>query len=232
MERDNVQEEKNREERKSRFSNKKLLLVFLIFIITFLGFGISISVINSITIPGKDNVVNTIIAIDKDGGKEHEGKLVFSYYEKPGVGNGIKLYNQFPTSDEVGKAFKGDNYVFEFKLILNEKAAGIRYNIVAEKMPESDLRDELMKIYLESDGKAVPSVIRTDNSIKTFNEFSSYKKDHMKVIYSSVVTREEARRGYKNFVFKMWLSEGVQLNQDDFLKTFVTRINVYASGDL
>ena len=203
------------------------------------AFGISISVMNSIKIPGKDNIINNIIAIDKDDGKDDDddkddSKLIFSYYEKPGVGNGIRLYNQFPTKDEIGKAFKGDNYVFEFRLILNEKATGVRYNIVAEKLPNSNLREELTKIYLESEGKVLSSVVRQDNKIKTFDEFSSYNKNNLreKLIYSSVITNEEARRGYKDFVFKMWVSDDAGFTTDDNAKTFMTRINVYANKGL
>lgn len=236
--------------KKEKGSNKKLILVLLIFVITFLGFGVSISVMNGIKRPAKDNVINNIIAIDreddpgddddgKDDNKDDEGgetgsKIIFSYYENPGVGNGIDLYNQFPVSDEVGKAFKGDNYVFEFKLILNKRSVGIKYNIVAERLEKSTLRNELVKIYLESDNKPLSSVFRNNGSVKTFNEFSDYEKANQKekVIYTGVITKEEARRGYKNFVFKMWISDGVTMTSDDFQKTFKSRINVYANGDL
>lgn len=231
------------EEKKERFGNKKLLLILFIFIITFGAFGISISVMNSIKIPGKDNIINNIIAIDKgdkpgnednDDDKDSSSKLVFSYYEKPGVGNGIKLYNQFPTKDEIGKAFEGDNYVFEFRLILNENAAGVKYNLVAEKTNTSTLRENLVKTYLESEGKALSSVIRDNGSIKTFNEYSNYtkKNSNQKLIYTGVITKAEALRGYKDFVFKMWISDDAGFNIDDNAKTFVTKINVYANKDM
>lgn len=222
-----------KDEKKEKFGNKKILLVLLIFIITFGVFGVSLSVMNGIKIPGKDNVINSIIAIDKDN-DDPTDKLVFSYYEKPGVGNGIKLYNQFPINDEIGKAFKGDNYVFEFRLIFNENAAGVKYDLVVEKTSDSTLRDDLAKIYLECDDKALSSVIRSDGSVKTFNEFSNYikKNSNKKLVYSGVITSAEARRGYKDFVFKMWISDEIGFNQDDNAKTFVTKINVYANKGL
>jgi len=207
-------------------------IVFLVLLITLLGmfaFGLSVSVFNG-SLPTKDNAINHIIA-----GKHHddEGKIVFSYYEKPGIGNGIWLKNQFPTPDAVGKAFKGDKYIFEFKLLLNEKSAGVRYTIVAEKLVNSDLRNDLVKLYLESGGKPVSTVVRGDGSIKNFTEYANYrKKATQKVLYTGTITRAEALRGYKEFTFKMWLSDELTMQQDDYGRTFLTRINVYANGDL
>lgn len=226
------QSNKNDNKHKKRGMSDKtiVLLVLLITLFGMLAFGLSVSVFNG-SLPTKDNAINHIIA-----GKHHddeEGKLVFSYYDKPGIGNGIWLENQFPTSDAVGKAFKGDKRVFEFKLLLNEKAAGIRYTIVAEKLVNSDLRNDLVKLYLESGGKAISNVVREDGSVKNFTEYADYrKKTTQKVLYTGTITRAEASRGYKDFTFKMWLSDELPMLEDDYGRTFLTRINVYASGDL
>jgi len=228
-----IQNKENTDKNKKHGMSDKaiVLLVLLITLFGMLVFGLSVSVFNG-SLPSKDNAINHIIA-----GKHHddkdEGKLVFSYYDKPGIGNGIWLENQFPTSDEVGKAFKGDKCVFDFKLLLNEKAAGIRYTIVAEKLVNSDLRNDLVKLYLESGGKPVSNVLRDDGSIKNFTEYADYrKKVTQKVLYTGTITRAEASRGYKDFTFKMWLSDELPMLEDDYGRTFLTRINVYASGDL
>lgn len=230
-----IEEEKKQDEikepKKRGMSDKAIvLLVLFITLIGMLAFGLSVSVFNG-TLPSDDNLINNIIAGRDDD--DDDGKLVFSYYDKPGIGNGIWLKNQFPTPDAVGKAFKGENYVFDFKLLLNEKSAGIRYTIVAEKLVNSDLRNDLVKLYLESDGRAVSNVVRDDGSIKNFTEYSDYrKKVTQKVLYTGTITRAEASRGYKNFTFKMWLSDELPMLDDDYGRTFLTRINVHASGDL
>lgn len=223
--------ESNDIHKKNRMSDKTIVLLVLIMtLFGMLAFGLSVSVFNG-SLPTKDNAINHLIA-----GKHRdndEGKLVFSYYDKPGIGNGVWLENQFPTSDAIGKAFKGDKYVFDFKLLLNEKAAGIRYTIVAEKLVNSDLRNDLVKLYLESGGKAVSNVVREDGSIKTFTEYPEYrKKVTQKVLYTGTITRTEAMRGYKDFSFKMWITDELPMQEDDYGRAFLTRINVYASGDL
>jgi len=229
-------------EKVSGLSYKQLILI--IFITTFVVMGVigfSFSVLDVDHGPFQDNIINNIIAIlrdddkdDDDDDDDDEGSLIFTYYEKPGVGNGIKLINQFPVSDEIGKAFQGDNYVFDFSLLLNERAEGIKYHIVAEKLVNSDLRPDAVKIYLDSEGKILNSVIRDTGRLKTFNEFASYndKRTSEKVIYTGVISKQEARRGYKNFTLKMWVSEDIKMTSSDFNKSFIVRINVYASGSL
>ena len=42
------------------------------------------------------------------------GALNFIYTENNGVGSGISLTDALPVSDEVGKAYSTENYVFDF----------------------------------------------------------------------------------------------------------------------
>ena len=233
-------ETKEQEEKRSKLSYKQLILIIFITTITVMfAMGFSFSIFDATLEPNQDNIINNIIAIlrgddDDDKPNEPSNDIIFSYYEKPFVGNGIRLYNQFPIKDEVGKAFKGDNYVFEFRLVLNENAVGVKYDLVAEKLTTSTLREELTKIYMESEGRDLPTVIESDGSVKTFNEYSRYSRKNPNeiLVYSGVITKEEARRGYKDFVFKMWVSDEIGFNQEDSAKTFITRINVYANKDL
>lgn len=228
-------ETKEQEEKRSKLSYKQLILIIFITTITVMfAMGFSFSIFDATLEPNQDNIINNIIAIlrgddDDDKPNKPSNDIIFSYYEKPFVGNGIRLYNQFPTRDEIGKAFEGENHVFEFRLILNKNAAGVRYDITAERLINSDLRNEAVKIYLENDGKVVDSVVRNTGRIKTFNEFKVYNKAKVneRVIYSSVITKAEAKRGYKDFVFKMWVSEDIMMTPDDNNRTFICRISVH-----
>lgn len=233
----------NKEKEKTAKLNYKQYII-IILLTTFgimfsLGFSFSIFDINAN--PEKDSFINNILAAikrddddDDDDDDKPNNKLIFSYYEKPGVGNGIKLYNQFPIRDEIGREFQGDNYVFDFVLLLGEDSKGITYDIVAERSINSNLRNEAVKIYLESDGEVVGSVIRDTGRIKTFNEFPNYSSRNLneRKIYSGKVSKAEAKRGYKSFTFKMWISEDLKMTQEDLNKTFISYINVYARGKL
>ncbi len=156
--------------------------------------------------------------------------IVFEYsYED---GNYIYLTNQFPIVDEIGKNLQGDKRTNDFKLRFNNKAVGIRYTITVEKLNGSTLDDEWVKLFLVNDGVDVSNCYRANNRIKTFNEYNKYLNNNQeKVIYEGVISSAEATRGYKDFTFRMWVSEDLQLNNSDYLsepRTFNARVNVYA----
>ena len=158
-------------------------------------------------------------------------KIVFEYdYDKS---NYIYLVNQFPIKDEVGKNLQGDKRTQDFKLKFNEKAAGVKYTITLEKLDDSDFDDEWIKLYLVNDGTDVANCYRGTGRIKTFNEYVKYKGNSKEVVlYEGVVSSAEATRGYKDFTFRMWVSEDLKLVNSDYLsetKTYKARINVYAS---
>ena len=198
--------------------------------------------------------INNIIGIKEDepiddgGKKENNNKnndnkkddnviddkdIIFTYeYDEA---NYIYLINQFPLKDEIGKYLQGEKHTQDFKLKFNEKAEGVKYTITVEKLDESDLKEEWTKLFLVNDGADVLNCYRTNNRVKTFNEYKMYNNNSKeRVIYESVVTNAEAHRGYKDFTFRMWVSEDLQLYNSDYLsetKTFKTRINVYATKD-
>ena len=146
--------------------------------------------------------------------------------------NYIYLINQFPIKDEVGKNLQGDKRTQDFKLKFNENAAGVRYVITAEKLDGSDLEERWAKLFLVNDGVDVANCYRTNNRIKSFDEYQNYNGNSKeKILYEGTVSNSEAARGYKDFTFRMWVSEDLKLVNSNYLsetKTFKTRINVYA----
>ena len=154
--------------------------------------------------------------------------LIFEYVNDEG--NYIDLTNQFPTSDEDGKNFVGDKYTQDFKLRFNELATGIRYTITAEKLEESDLDNTWIKTYLTADNVGVMNCFRLDGKVKTMDEYVNYKNNpNEKILYQDRVSYAEARRGYKDFTFRMWISEDVKVVNEEYpTKTVKVKINVYA----
>ena len=186
--------------------------------------------------PGK----TTVIVKTKDGKiidqvtivvepKETPTDIIFLYDYDPS--NYIDLYNQFPIKDEVGKNLQGDKHTQDFKIRFNTGAVGVNYIVTMEKLDGSDLEESWTKAYLVRDGVGVTNCFRTTGRVKTFNEYSSYKgRANEKILYEGVVTSAMAARGYEEYTFRMWVSEDVKVQNENYLsKTFKTRINVYAN---
>ena len=148
-------------------------------------------------------------------------------------GNYIYMINQFPIADEVGKVLEGQYKTFDFKLEFNEKAVGIKYVISLERMSESNLREDWVKVYLTNEGKGV-NCYRNSGRIKTFDEYQKYngKKNEI-ILYSGVVTDEDVKKSFREYRFRMWVSDDAEITDEfETSKTFVARVNVHATGDI
>ena len=170
---------------------------------------------------------------DNNNKPQNENKEYFEYVftEDKNMGDYVYLTNQFPISDEVGKELEGKSKAYNFKLRFNEASIGVKYNITLEKLKESDLMNDWVKVYLLNEEKEISNCIRSNGRIKTFNEYPLYndREDEI-ILYSGVVTSEEAKRGYKNYTLRMWISEDVQVVNEDYPeRSMVARVNVYAN---
>lgn len=207
-----------------------MLVILIVFLVIYLSGSFLKNLVYDNNIPSQP--VNNIYSIDngnEDEPEKHSEKVVFdSDNDKSNV---IRLYNQFPIKDEVGRALVGEYKTHDFRIRLNKKAVGVKYYITVEKLINSDFDENYMKMYLESDGNAIDNCFRTTGRIKHFVEYETYKgKDTERILYQGTITAAEAKRGYKDFTFRMWVSEDlVKINEDYLSQTFLARINVYAS---
>ena len=154
-----------------------------------------------------------------------------SYAEK-----GIYLVNQFPTRDEVGKLFKGTNYVYSFSLLLGKKTEGAYYEVTVIPNDNNTLDQNYVKVYLEKNEKGVDLSYRPNGRVKIYTEYENSKNGiNGKVIYKGYVTKEDVIAGKINFVMRMWISEDINLTEEvmkNYMnKTFSARVNVYATLD-
>ena len=170
--------------------------------------------------------INNIIALETEPKEE----VLFLYDYDPN--NHIYLINQFPTKDEVGKSLQGAKSTQDFKIRFNSEAVGVRYVVTIEKLDGTDLEENWAKTFLVRNGVDVKNCFRTDGKIKTFDEYKNYRNNPKeKVLYEGVVTSAQAKRGYEEYTFRMWISEDVEVFNEDYLsKTFKSRINVHAHG--
>ena len=162
---------------------------------------------------------------------EEVGRNIFFEYDYDD-GNYIYLVDQFPIADEVGKSLQGNKKTNDFKLRFNTDATGVKYTITIEKLDGSTLDDEWVKVFLVNDGIDVLNCYRANNRIKSYNEYSKYNnKNNERIIYEGIISSAEASRGYKDFTFRMWVSEDLKVENSNYLsesRTYRTRINVYA----
>ena len=194
------------------------LVIYLSFYRTFLTGQIYIDLIPK-------QPMNSIKGIEED-------PTAYVYREDKSYGNYIYLTNQFPISDEIGKSLEGAYKTFDFKFEFNEKTLGVDYVVTLERMKETDLEPSWVKLYLENERVGVKNCFRDTGRIKNYDEYSKYnKKDDEVILYKSKVTETDIKKGYRSFRFRMWVSEDVKLQNEDYLsKTFVARVNVHVSG--
>ena len=169
------------------------------------------------------------------------GNLTFIYDEKNQSGNGIKLSNAYPISDDIGKSQTGSNNVFEFQVIATTQGAPIYYEILAEKGEGSTLAEEVTKVYLTTvDGIEETEVDNTliNGQVATFDQLPVSqipKHETNKTLYQGTIS-EGQTKFTQQFKLRMWLSEEATGQTDGEWsyggKIFTLKVNVYASNDM
>ena len=229
----------NNNERK----HSPVILIFLTTFAVLFALGISFSAINFIS---GDQTINTLISIikkdddkkdDDDNNNNKPGhdtdskdKYIITYTEGAMSNNGIYLINQFPTKDEVGKLFVGENYVFEFSLLVGAKTAGVYYELTAVPDKNNTLDPNYVKLYLQKNGNDVEFSYKPNNKVKVFTDYkeSQYKETEGRVIYQGTVTPNDVKNKKINFVMRMWVSEDAKVDENFSNKTFSVKVNTYA----
>ncbi len=227
-----------------RYNKLFAILIFITIVAIYLVISLSGNYLKE-RLYHDDNIkqpINNIKSIEKivdetDDGNNNSSTEKNAYFEyvfteDKSLGDYIYLTNQFPTSDEIGKKLEGKYKTYNFKLRFNDASVGVKYNITLEKLKESDLANDWVKVYLVNEGVDIPNCIRETGRIKTFNEYSLYNGNSDEIIlYSGMVTPEDAKRGYKDYTLRMWISEDVKVvNQNYEERSIVARVNVYANS--
>ena len=115
---------------------KRILLSIIgILLLLTLTIGVTVSVFTYTRLGTTENTVTT-------------GTLKLLYTENTGVGNGISMTNALPVSDQVGKNYDTENYVFDFKVEeTNTSSYVISYEVTLRKKSDSTLNENNVKIY-------------------------------------------------------------------------------------
>ena len=197
-----------------------LIVVIIVFLVIYLSFNgdylKSLTHENLVKAPPTNRIIGARID-DKEQGKTD---IIFDNY--------IYLINQFPITDEVGKGLEGEFKIQDIKVEHSSSDIGRKIDVTLEKMPETDLEEDWVKVYLTRNGDDVANCYRSTNRIKTFNEYTRTSASEDKVIlYSGTITSQDFANQFTNYRLKMWISEDVNLvNQNYDPKTFVARVIV------
>lgn len=200
------------------------VVIILFFSIIFLFFGISYSIFTYFGEGMTNNVIET-------------GRIIFSYSDAFGGGNGINMINAFPISDSMGKILAGESEYFDFSVSATTSNSDLAYEIAVKASDDSTLDPKYVKIYLTtfegSDEKEVP-LISSNDGIVTYDSLLDTNNSILsgKSIYYGSVKAGEVAYG-KKFRLRMWVA---MPDSDDFdydlisNKTFSLKVNVAASS--
>lgn len=237
----NIEKEKlDLKEKDGGKRSKKIIILLLLFLtLLLIVFFISYSIFGYTKKGNTDNTVTT-------------GDIKFLYTENTGVRNGIKITNANPVTDEIGKNYSTENYVFDFKVTAElPNNVTIPYEVTARMSDSSTLPGDIIKIYLvERDGSnEVPSPFTfSNNVVKKFSElndttiqvgnFASGNKIIEKTVYNGVASGTYYE---KNFRLRMWISDDADFSGNILPdgtveykyrnQSFTTTINVYSLND-
>ena len=199
---------------------KKILLSILgILLLVLATIGVTFAVFTYTKLGTTENTVTT-------------GTLKFLYTENTGVGNGINIENAFPVSDEVGKGYNTDKYVFDFSVeATNSGVEEIPYEVTLRKKSTSTLPESNIKVYLTDMTEGSDTAIIEPTLYSNLPQTNIDVGDELeRTIYNGTVLGGELTYK-KDFRLRMWIDE--KSNQDDINgKTFTALVNVYSNVPL
>lgn len=199
-----------------------VLLLFLSLICLFIG--ISYSIFNYFGAGITNNVIQT-------------GRIVFSYSDANGGGNGIHIEDAIPISDSQGKVLSGNGEYFDFTVSASTTKTNLAYEIVAEKNENSTLDDDWVKVYLttfEGNQEQETPITANSGNVTTYDQLATTTNSLLtgKTIYYGNVQAGEVAYS-KKFRLRMWVKDPNTDNFDYTVlndKKFSLKVNVAATG--
>lgn len=161
------------------------------------------------------------------------GTLKFIYTENTGVGSGIILTDAKPVSDEIGKTYSTENYVFDFKIESNNVSnSDIPYEITLEKESNSTLTESAIKVYLTDMTENLDTELLTPTLYSNLITSDNKSEDAVeRVLYQDTVS---AKTNYsKSFRLRIWIDENLDFESGSYNnQTFLSTVNVYANQSI
>lgn len=157
------------------------------------------------------------------------GTLSVYFTESTGTGMGINISDAYPVSDSIGKNYLNSDQIFDFTITgENTSNNEIPFEITLEKLENSDLDNNAVKVYL-TDITEENQEIEIDEPMLYSDLYDSVFKinNDEKVIYQDKVESNETYN--KKFRLRMWLSDSIDFEHGNYdNKTFETIINIHS----
>ena len=186
-----------------------------------------------ITLIGTTYAIFTYTKLGETENVIKTGELTFIYNENNGAGSGISLTDAIPVSDEVGKAYSTENYVFDFKLEGNNTSSKeIEYEITLEKDSSSTLVEDAVKVYLVEKDNDTENKVLSPTLYSDLNQTTVTTERVEKTLYYGSIPANTSNYS-KSLRLKMWVSDSIDFESGNYnSKTFITMVNIYADVDV
>lgn len=178
-------------------------------------------------------VTYAFFSYTKEGTTENTistGTITFYYDELEAEGNGIKIEDAIPMTDDEGKALAGDNNVFNFKVTSTVSGdATIPYEVTARMKNGSTIAQDQVKLYLTATGSETDGTNHTadaDGNVKTYADLTQTsvtvpEGTVEKTIFNGTVPAKTATYS-EDFTLRMWIngdeSTSVDYSPFEFVK--------------
>lgn len=165
------------------------------------------------------------------------GRIVFSYSDANGGGNGINIENATPISDDLGKILAGEGEYFDFTVSASTTNNNLAYEVTVKKDDNSTLPEEWVKIYLttfEGNQEVATSITSPVTGVVTYSDLTDTTNTLLtgKTVYYGSVQAGEVAYGRK-FRLRMWVKDPNETNFDYSIlndKYFSLKVNVAATS--
>ena len=184
------------------------------------------------------------------------GQITFRY-DETGI-NGINLENAIPITDTAGTNQNEENEYFDFTVSTKGTDQYISYNIELEKLTDSTLPEDAVKVYLTelvTEGGVTKEQVESttinnnNNEIVKFNELSTSNETNNKIIAYGVFSKGNGSQT-RTYRLRIWVDKNTDFspekNEDGTYKedsdgnyiypmnnkTFKVRVNVKASANV
>lgn len=168
------------------------------------------------------------------------GTIEFLYTENTGVGAGINITNALPVSNDVGKAYSTEGYVFDFKITgKNSGTQVIPYEVTLRETTDGSLAS-VMDVYLTdmNDNQDTEILPVTKYSFLPDTEIDSHQYTEKTLYIGSVPANSTDYT--QNFRLRLWMDEETDFSPVEDLsgnivypyneKSFTGIVNVYADS--
>ena len=198
---------------KKESNNKLFIIIVCLFIFIVMVIGISMATFTYTKENGSNfNTIST-------------GNIYLDYTENT---NGINITNAYPMNDESGKILTDENQYFDFTVEANIAGDVVtNYEIAAEKLENSTLNNDEVKLYLEKMNNNKYEEVMAPKHFTPLTKSTDLGTMAGSMLLDSDSLNKSAVIKYR---LRMWVDENTEVGELE--KTFGVKVSIKAKVDL